>query len=117
MVVPPIMVPGPPGPNAPIRTVVLSYVTVVSDVDPELDIAVLWTKFKMSNVTLNAAATTLLGLSGPPARLVAVPVTNRDRSMIATASQFSLTARSAPMSSPSLTGPSGERAVPRVATE
>lgn len=97
VVVLPTTVLGPLGRNVLTRTAVSSFVTVVSDVDPELDTVVPWTKYRMLSATHNAAATTLPGPSGLHAQLAAVLVINRDRLTTVTESQFSLTARFAPM--------------------
>ena len=92
-----IMVSGLPGVNAMTPMVILSFVEAVCVGVLEVDSVEISMKFKISNVTLNDAVTTVLGLLGLVAVLPVVPVFKNEQLMIATVLSFKSIDKSVPM--------------------
>ena len=74
---------GQPGLNVLAQTVPLSFAEAVLDVDHVKVSVVIWTRFKMSNVTLKDVATITHGPTGALAVPLAVPVIKNVPSLIA----------------------------------
>ena len=92
-----IMVSGLPGVNAMTPMVILFFVEAVCVGVLEVDSVEISMKFKISNVTLNDAVTTVLGLLGLVAVSHVVLVFKNEPSMIATVWSFKSIDKSVPM--------------------
>ena len=92
-----IMVSGLPGVNAMTPMVILFFVEAVCVGVLEVDSVEISMKFKISNVTLNDAVTTVLGLLGLVAVQHVVPVFKNEPLMIATVWSFKSIDKSVPM--------------------
>ena len=106
---------GQPGPNVTVPTDPLSFAEAVLDADHVKVSAVIWMKFKMSNVTLKDVATITHGPTGALAVPHAVPVIKNVPSLIAMVWLFKLIVNDVPMLLSSLNGLNGVPAVLNVA--
>ena len=111
-----IMVSGLPGANAMTPMVILSFAEAVCVGVLEVDSVEISMKFKISNVTLNDAVTTVPGLLGLVAVPHVVPVFKNEPLMIATVWSFKSIDKYVPMLLLLVTGLNGVLAVLNVVT-